>query len=282
MGKTNSQSVNEFAKRIKTPWLRSMIVSMFIAETPMWFLYMILGAFSNNQIAYIKDGCRSMVSALEQNYKSLGGEIQFNSTVSKILVKNEKAYGIKLQNGEEHTSDCVISAGDGETALYHLLEGKYLTPVLEKKYKSCRTCRPFFFATYGVNKDFNDAPSYTNLVFRKPIKCGEHEITRMNIRIMNYGNFAPKGKTALQGLYEAEPGYWEGLKKHDLSAYNLEKNRIGQELLERMEEHYPGIKANIEESDIGTPSTTIKYTMNKHGSLGGLEFMYENLQHKPN
>ena len=57
MGKTNSKAVNEFAKRSKTPWLRSMIVSMFVAETPMWFLYMVLGAFTNNQIAYIKDGC---------------------------------------------------------------------------------------------------------------------------------------------------------------------------------------------------------------------------------
>lgn len=281
MGGSRAKTVDEFCSKIKTRWLRDFIRSLFINDIAMYYLYIILGVFSCGQIGFIKDGCETVINAMVEKYKSLGGEIQCNSTVTKVIVKDGKAVGVKLENGEEYLSDYVISGGDLTNTIKNLLENKFTTPEIQKRI-DMRVARPFFFATYGVKKDFKNAPSIVNIVLKKPIKYGEHKIEMMNIRFLNYGNFAPKGKTVIQGLYFSECGYWETLHEKDVKEYEKEKKRVADEMLERIEEHYPGVKENIEVEDIATPYTTIKFTMHKYGTWGGCQVNDEIIKNKLN
>eukprot|EP01022_Parablepharisma_sp_SALTPOND_P032925 TRINITY_DN875_c0_g1_i2.p1 TRINITY_DN875_c0_g1~~TRINITY_DN875_c0_g1_i2.p1 ORF type:complete len:465 (+),score=23.32 TRINITY_DN875_c0_g1_i2:180-1397(+) len=195
MGKKYSQPVGEYAQLIKTPWLKSMVNNIFNPEVPVWFLFMLVSNVAINQMAYTKNGCQSFVQEIEKHYKSLGGQVQYKSTVAKILTENGKVYGIQLANGEKHTADYVISAGDGYNTIYNLLEGKYTNSRIDNRYKTWETCRPFFFASYGINREFKGEPVYTKVSLKEPIKYGPLEAKDFCLRIMNYGNFAPPGKS---------------------------------------------------------------------------------------
>lgn len=271
----------DYVKDIKTKWVAEFIRHFFNEETVMYLGYITLGTFFDDDIAYITNGCDTLINKMVERYKALGGEIKTKATVTKILVENNKAVGIKLKNGDEFKSDIIISTGDLKNTIYNLLEKKYTTEELEKRC-NMPPMKPTFFATYGVKKEFKDAPIYVNLILKEPIKYGPHSVDKLNIRFCNYGSFAPAGKTMLQGMYKCEPGYWEELHEKDVELYKKEKERVANEILDRMEKHWPGIKENIEVKDVATPYTTIRYTLHKNGSMGGCRCTDEILKNKAN
>lgn len=71
-------------------------------------------------------GSLEFARAIERRYLDLGGEIHYKSPVKKILVESNRAIGIRLADGTEHRSDIVVSAADGHTTLFDMLDGKYM------------------------------------------------------------------------------------------------------------------------------------------------------------
>ena len=88
--------------------------------------------------------------------------------------------------------------GDGTNTIYNLLEGKYIDEEIDHRYKKLDTCQPFYMVTFGVDMDLKDNVPIRNIIFKDPIKYGEENkeiINMINVRTMNYGDFAPKGKS---------------------------------------------------------------------------------------
>ena len=98
---------------------------------------------------------------------------------------------------------------------------------------------------------------------------GNITITGFPVRIFNYGtHFSPPGKTIVQALLHSDWDFWEKLLQ-DRPAYEAEKKRVCAETLERLEAHYPGITVKVELTDIATPYTTWRYTLNHKGAFMG-------------
>jgi len=90
------------------------------------------------------------------------------------------------------------------------------------------------------------------------------------MRLFNYSSrFAPPGKTVAQVDCETEWDYWDRLRRADAKRYRLEKNRVAEELLARLEKHYPGLTAAVEMTDVATPYTIWRYTRNHRGAYMG-------------
>ena len=72
--------------------------------------------------------------------------------------------------------------------------------------------------------------------------------------------------------------------KNDKEAYRAEKKRITDNLINRIEEHFPGIKDCIEVIEIGTPLTMKKFSLNDGGAVYGAaqEWAQTNLFRFPN
>lgn len=60
----------------------------------------------------VKGGMGQVSQALLARARSLNVDVRLNSPVSRIIVENNIAAGIALQNGEEHYFDCLISNAD--------------------------------------------------------------------------------------------------------------------------------------------------------------------------
>jgi hypothetical protein len=97
-----------------------------------------------------------MSLALEKQYYELAGTIHYNKRVEKILTDGNKAIGIRLEDGTEHYSSRVISAADGYTTIFKMLEGKYCDDKINEIYEKWPPFPPLIYVGIGVNRTFND------------------------------------------------------------------------------------------------------------------------------
>jgi phytoene dehydrogenase-like protein len=101
-------------------------------------------------LAYISDGMEgypisgslSMALAVERRYRELGGEIHFDCRVDKVLVEDDQAVGVRLDDGSEQRARYVISAADGHTTIWNMLGGQYLNEGIRKAYDELKLFPP--------------------------------------------------------------------------------------------------------------------------------------------
>ncbi|RED44649.1 phytoene dehydrogenase-like protein [Aestuariispira insulae] len=75
---------------------------------------------------FARGGMGSITKALADCLKDKGGEIRAGSGVENILVKNGRAVGVALENGDEFYSDTIISGMDVKRTFLKTMETKHL------------------------------------------------------------------------------------------------------------------------------------------------------------
>jgi phytoene desaturase len=261
--------VSEYVQSVKSPWLRQFIENLFLPEVPVWFVLSLLGMLADGQFALLKNGCMDFVLPIERRFKQLGGEVTYKANVIEILVEQDQAVGVRLANGSRHYADIVVSAADGYTTIYKMLDGRYLNRGIENRFNNWSLIRPTVMVSFGIAREFKGEPHLSVILLKDPITIGSQAIPGFSLRIFNYGiKFAPLGKTVIQAMFETEWDYWNGLQ-NDRKRYESEKKRVADEVLKRLEPHYPGISSQVEVTDIATPYTTWRYTMNYKGAYMG-------------
>ncbi|MEW6241301.1 MAG: NAD(P)/FAD-dependent oxidoreductase [Chloroflexota bacterium] len=74
---------------------------------------------------FAKGGSGGVSGAIANAARSLGVEIRVNSSVKQVKVKNGRAVGVVLENGDEIESKVVMSAADPKRTFLQFVEGKY-------------------------------------------------------------------------------------------------------------------------------------------------------------
>ena len=263
------QSLEEAAQELHDPWLAHVLKHLFLPEVPVVFVMIILGALSGGNMAVRKDGSGGFARALAKRYLDLGGEVSYGSTVEKILVEKDKAVGVRFSNGEEYRADHIVSAADGYSTLYDLLGGKYLTAELKRLYEEWPLWKPVVLINYGVARDFSTEPSILMLKPASNTIAGFLTSDCWIIRIFNYcSNCAPAGRTLVQVMIESQWKPWKDIRE-DKEAYNEEKQKTSEQVLERLSDIWPGIEDQVEMTNVATPHTWWRYTRNRQGSFEG-------------
>lgn len=266
---SHRQPVGQFAVRIRDPWIRFVLENIFLPEVPLWFVVMLLALLANGDLGLLNEGSLGFVSAIETTYRRLGGEVSYRSEVQEVLVEEGAAVGVRLSDGSEHRSDVVVSAADGHTTIFGMLDGRYVDGKIRRMYDHWRMVRPMVMVSYGVARLFAGEPWLSIVALREPLRVGGKQIRAISLRIFNYSDhFAPPEKTVLQAAFETEWEHWARLHE-DLQAYRDEKDRVASALLGRLEVHYPGISGQVEMIDVATPYTTWRYTGNRRGAYMG-------------
>ncbi|MBI3945505.1 MAG: NAD(P)/FAD-dependent oxidoreductase [Armatimonadetes bacterium] len=263
--------VSEYARRhVQDHWLRFVLEGLFMPEVPVWFLFMILGLLAEGRIGLLERGSLAFARDIEARFRELGGEVTYHATVARILVEGDRAVGVRLEDGSEHRADVVISAADGRATLFEMLEGRYLDAATKERYRSWPRIRPMLMINYGVRREFPGEPWERILRLAEPLAVGPQAVSLIGIRLFNYSaHFAPPGKRVAQVAFDADWDYWHGLREQDGARYEAEKARVASDALARLERHYPGIAAQVEETDVATPHTTWRYTRNYGGAYMG-------------
>ena len=265
-----ARPVADYVQAVHDPWLREFIKCLFLPQVPVYFVCMVLGLLADGQLGFLEGGCTDFVQSLDRRYTALGGRVTYNATVEEILVKNNRAVGVRLSDGSEHGADVVVSAADGYSTVFKLLGGRYVNDKIKRRYATWKTFRPLMMISFGAARELPGEPAFTTLVLKQPIQVHDEAIRMIFVRLFNYSvRFAPPGKTVVQVEFETEWGYWNDLQGRDRAAYEAEKERVAVEVLQRLEVHYPGLSQQVEVTDVATPYTFWRYTLNHNGAWEG-------------
>jgi phytoene dehydrogenase-like protein len=174
-------SVLDFARRFKNPYFREVFPLAFggdMPDMPLFFLLMTLGWLNSKEAGYPIGGALPFAGSIERRYLDLGGEICCKSRVDRILVDKNRAVGIRLADGTEHKGDTVISAADGHTTIFKMLEGRFINDEIRANYDNPRLYAPLIYVGMGVARSFDDVPpSVGGITFplEKPVSIAGKE-----------------------------------------------------------------------------------------------------------
>ncbi|MFN2286170.1 MAG: phytoene desaturase family protein [Anaerolineae bacterium] len=214
-------------------------------------------------------GSQKAVFKIAEKYQELGGEIRYKQRVTDILIENDRAVGIRLEDGSEHRADIVVWAADGHTAIFDILGGRYLDDKIRKMYEEWTVVQPLVHVSLGVARDLSAQPYRYIFELEEPLRIAGQERRWLSLRHRCFDpSMAPPGKSAAEVWYPTSYAYWEELAR-DRARYEDEKKRIAEATIAALDKRWSGFAAQIEVVDVATPMTYVRYTGNWQGSPDG-------------
>jgi phytoene dehydrogenase-like protein len=236
---------------------------------------MMFAWFNQKNAGYLIGGSLPMAQRMTARFRELGGRLTVKARVSKILVENNIAVGVALSDGTEIKADYVISAADGHSTIFEMLEGKYLSSKISNAYENWDLFTPIVQVSFGINRKIeSDVPVETCL--SKDQLIGRTK-TNQGYSIMNYcydPTMAPEGKSVIVMRFESP---WDLWKDIETGEYKKEKEQIENDSRAILEKRYPGISADIEVCNVATPVTDVNYTGVWKGAYEGFMPSSKNL-----
>ncbi|MEU9702883.1 NAD(P)/FAD-dependent oxidoreductase [Streptomyces sp. NPDC047981] len=292
--------MTEYSTRFEDPLLREAFNYILYEKHPGFPVlpfYFQMAAQAHRSAGVPEGGSLGLARSIEQRYLRLGGEITYNALVEEILVKDHRAIGVRLANGEEHYADIVVSACDGPSTLLKLLDGRYLDEEYATLFRETIQRPGMVFPGYvsvflGLRRPFPDAdPTTTHLLDEETagrLVGLRHPSLNIQFRSRFYPELSPQDTTVIYATYFSDTAPWRelaegperlsrprrGTELHTLpvrrgKAYAVAKRRTRDAVVDFLEARHPGLKDSIAVRDTSTPLTQIRYTGSYEGTFLG-------------
>ncbi len=239
----------------------------------------------NQGVFYPQGGFYELIKALVRVAEKNGARVRTNSAVAEILIKNGKASGVRLENGEVIDADIVISNADYQFTETRLLPESAQT--YKKKYWDKKVLAPSAFILYLGVKEKMPQLIHHNLLFSDDWRKNFDEIYK-DPKLPNEPslyvcapsvtdpNVAPEGKENLFVLVPIASG---------LEITEERKQEYADHVLERMEREMglEGLREKIEYMRIYTVEDFLKdYNSFKGTALGLAHTIWQTAIFRPN
>lgn len=240
--------------------------------------------FGQMLVTYVEHGAYAPVdrshglsSALVENIQEHGGQVWFNTEVTKIITENGAAAGIQI--GDQIIPGREIIAN----IIPHVVFAKMLDPdVIPAKAQKLANARQLgtsgFLVYLGLNKspeelgikDYSVFTAITGDTRQQYENMGT--IDQNDFMIMNCLNIAipdcsPKGTSILYATQLYRNGTWDQVAPQD---YQQLKEKIARRIIKRYEAATGiSIQGAIEEVEIAAPATFARYLRTPNGEIYG-------------
>lgn len=256
----------------------------FMGMPPNRFPFSILARCTNIYLEdkpyYLRGGSQVISQALADVIRKNNGTIKYNCGAKEILVKDKKAYGVIDEDDNEYTCDTVVS-GISPIETYFKLIKKEEIPYDAKEYLSSYTvgisaltcfigldCSP---EEIGFTDSFN--LTYENLDCNETFQNAYKLLPDIDPLIntcysVDDPKISPLGTSVITAgtLKYGKP--WMELSPDE---YYETKYKAGNIIVDRLEKKYPGFRSHIEEIEIATPLTHMRYLNHPEGAIYGFE-----------
>ncbi len=269
MARWGNLSAQELAHRFNDPFLRRAMSQMFgWSDIPVMVGMSLIAYMHQQNAGFPIGGSQKFAQTIAQRYLDLGGEIDYGCQVERVVIDQHQAIGVRLYNNKEHWADRVISACDGHSTLFGLIDRHYVPQKMQQYYDGHLPIRSQIQVSIGVNRDLSSTPHWITYLLDQPVViAGE---TRFEIGVKHYcfdPSLAPPGKSVLIVMLTTTYEYWQRL--YGRSGYDIEELQESNILIDCLEQFYSGLKADIEFVDVATPLSYERYTGNWQGSSCG-------------
>lgn len=185
------------------------------------------------------------------------------------MVEGDKAVGVRLSDGTEHQADVVVSAADGHSTIFEMLDGRYTDGEIRGYYTSFPLFPPILQVSLGVARDLSGEPHAVDFPLAEPFIAGGRAYGRLALQHYCFDQaLAPSGKSVLVVYLASDYDYWKALSL-DRKRYEAEKEVVAGKVIAALERRFDGLAGQVEARDVATPVTYERYTGNWRGSYEG-------------
>mmetsp|Transcript_6409 Transcript_6409/g.12804 ORF Transcript_6409/g.12804 Transcript_6409/m.12804 type:complete len:487 (-) Transcript_6409:142-1602(-) len=216
-------------------------------------------------VEYPKNGAVALVDALVRGIVKHGGSLRTKAHVEKILVRNGKAYGVRLRSGEELFAESIVSNASLWDTYGTLLEPTDLPTGFVSQQLKTPTVESFMHLHLGINAEGLEHLEGHHVV----VHDTQDDITRPGNAVMISvaskfdPSLAPTGKHVVHA-YTLEP--FDGWKRD--SGYRDMKRQKAEPLFRALRHIIPDLESRIEVERIGTPLTHQTFLRRHKGTYG--------------
>ena len=262
-------SCEKYSKKFKNPIMRYVIRQIQPGGGNLYSMIFSYATIVNHDGGVPYGGAKYMTLRMADRFTSLGGVLKTSTPVKHILTKNNKAVGVKLEDGSKIYGDYVISCVDAGYTVNKLLLGQYKSGFDKRfrepnKYQTPSCC--------FVSLVIEDLPEFVSpLNFpTETFRVGASDIDTINLRSYSFDKTFAKGNkevcTVLIDQYADDYNVWSELYKQDKALYNAKKKELGELVKTKIIEKFPSLENKITVIDVVSPRTYKNYCNNTKGA----------------
>jgi len=245
------------------------------------YLAMLLFRYIEFKPFHIKGGSQALSNALLNRFLAQGGTARFNCEARRITVHNGAVQSVATEDGEEVGARYVVSNASPIATYLQLMDREHVheQALMEMRGRSLSIsaftiyagldCEPEKLGIVGSTSFFLDSLDITEEVFRRmeALDIGDEFLGMTTYNVAD-PDFSPPGtcQASILTLKYGEP--WLRVPPHQ---YFRVKNRCADSMLRRVEAIYPGFRSHIEEMEVATPLTHMRYLGHTAGAIYGFE-----------
>ncbi len=285
--KAMDKSFHDFLKFVDDPHLKSIFkfISSACFILPSTDYFGTVGVYLNwayliSPSIWIKGGTKNIINGLIDIITGNEGSVEYNSPVKEIIIEDNKAFGVRLENSDELYANYIISNVNASMLYNDLIKDKETySPELKDKLDNYSPSSsvfqiylglPFLLKDYGYtagsNAFYNEID--TDRLFEKKTDLNDPDF----FVLTNYSaidpSYSEKGKSSIVITTKSDYNDWSSL---DRLSYNNMKKKFEKIIINKVMglTGLPLDKAEVVFS--ATPVTMKRYTGNVNGGIMGLE-----------
>ena len=232
----------------------------------------------NQPYAYVTNTAHSFMAEIEKMIRDNGGDIWYNTAVTKICIKDRKVKGLETSQGDYIEASHVVSTIDPKMAFGKLLDGddRFKNRMLKKE-KKFKENFSFFMVYLGLDASTEeigiDVPHVIINEELDPNDLFDHMTDLDAPKTIGFmcpnlitEDVSPEGTCIVSISIPVMSSVLEGLSQKE---YLRLKNEYADKMIKKVEE-YLGIdlSSHIEEIVVASPATFTRYASSASGSLG--------------
>lgn len=235
--------------------------------TPMINAGMVFSDRHAGGINYPKGGVGVIAEKLVAGLENHGGAIRYKARVTKVLLENNTAVGVKLASGEELLARRVVSNATRWDTFGALVDAAH-TPKAETTWRRRYKPSPSFLSLHlGIDAQIVPKGYHCHhlLLERWEEMEAEQGVVFVSMPTLLDPELAPAERHIVHAFTPSSMEHWQGLTP---AAYRAKKQADADRLIGRLEMILPGLKGAIRHREVGTPRSHRRFLGRMGGSYG--------------
>ena len=235
--------------------------------TPMINAGMVFSDRHAGGINYPKGGVGVIAEKLVAGLENHGGAIRYKARVTKVLLENNTAVGVKLASGEELLARRVVSNATRWDTFGALVDAAH-TPKAETTWRRRYKPSPSFLSLHlGIDAQIVPKGYHCHhlLLERWEEMEAEQGVVFVSMPTLLDPELAPAERHIVHAFTPSSMEHWQGLTP---AAYRAKKQADADRLIGRLEVILPGLKGAIRHREVGTPRSHRRFLGRMGGSYG--------------
>ncbi len=263
--KLSKTSLQDYAAKFKHPLIQKFITAYMPDGFNISSWLFVLGTFCSGNGALPKGGSLEMISRMQKKYETLGGKVFTSKQVTKLEYGKKCINGIHLKSGEYIEADYFITTCDLDIVYKKLLLPEHHDDFFVRRYAQKRDHAIYSsFNTYiAVDDECSFLPDTTWF------NCEPYPIlgrTQSGLLLKSFNStepsYSPEGKNIFQILAiqnEEDYNRWQDLYINCRENYKVEKAKISEYQIQRLETKYPELKGKMQVIETVTPYSYTRF-----------------------